>query len=274
MRIATLVKGTGADFEQRKLQLARRDMDQAYKKNAKYANASKNAMLLALENLLSGKTEKELHERDLATKQQEVFEEHLPREEKLQLPEVKQEVIGLVSTNLEASTHLQDNKVAGVSVKETITYTNVPNRQKYDIGREEEFQAPPTDSLQETIELLEKIHQAALAPTEPSLQDLRVAASAVAQIQEVRGELTTEVIEAYESDLPPFKDDSFDVKIPERFLKNVERNAEADTIFGKDLEKLLFNRTFNKAKTVYTNHIEMVKNSYHSYNEPLFSRTA
>lgn len=220
MKIATLVKGTGADFEQRKLQLARRDMDQAYKKNAKYANAAKNPMLLALENLLSGKTEKELHERDLATKQQEVFENHLPREEKLQLPEVKQEIKELVSTSYEGTVHEQSHTVANASFTDAITYTNVQNGQKYAIGQEEVIKAPSIDFLQETI------------------------------------------------------DESFDVKIPERFLTNVERNAEKETIFGKELEKLLFNRTFNKAKMVYTNHIEMVKNSYHSYNEPLFSRTA
>ena len=258
MRIATLVKGTGANFEQRKLQQARRDMDQAYKKNAKYTNAAKNPMLLGLENLLSGKTEKELLERDLATKQQEVVDDYLPRE-------VKQDFNGLVSIDREGSTPEQAHKVA-----DAIMYTNVPGGQKYVIGDEEAVQVAPTDSLQETMGMLEKIYEASIGPTNLSPQDLRAAA----QIQVARGEVTTEAIEADESDIPPFKDESFDIKIPERFLMNVERNAEADTIFGKDLEKLLFNRTFNKAKTVYTNHIEMVKNSYHSYNEPLFSRTS
>jgi len=265
MRIATLVKGTGADFEQRKLQLARRDMDQAYKKNAKYTNATKNPMLLVLENLLSGKTEKELHAKDLAIKQQEVFEEQLS------LSEVNRDI--KVSADREETAFNQAHKEPGTDVTDEIMYSTVPNGQKYVIHGEEAIQEKSNDSLQETIEMLEKIRQAALTPVNPSPQELRIAVKAEAQIQ-LFGKLKNEVIEEHEGDRPPFEDESFNVEIPERFLTNVERNAEADTIFGKDLEKLLFNRTFNKAKSVYTSHIEMVKNSYHLYNESLFSRTA
>ena len=241
MRIATVIQGTGADFEQRKKLLARREMDQAYKKHAKYTEKN-NPMLQALENLLSGKTEKELHEKDLALKN-----EQNPNE-KLALPEVKQEVKNP---------------------------TIVPDGQRYISGEEVSIQTPLTDSLEETIQILEKLRQSALAPANPSPQDLRVAASAVAQIQEVRGEINAEKFEEIgEDEVAPFENESFQVEIPERFQSNVERNAQAETVFGKDLEKLLFNRTFMKAKAVYATQAEMVKNSYRSYNEPLFSRTA
>ena len=241
MRIATVIQGTGADFEQRKKLLARREMDQAYKKHAKYTEKN-NPMLQALENLLSGKTEKELHEKDLALKN-----EQNPNE-KLALPEVKQEVKNP---------------------------TIVPDDQRYISVEEVSIQTPLTDSLEETIQILEKLRQSALAPANPSPQDLRVAASAVAQIQEVRGEINAEKFEEIgEDEVAPFENESFQVEIPERFQSNVERNAQAETVFGKDLEKLLFNRTFMKAKAVYATQAEMVKNSYRSYNEPLFSRTA
>ena len=241
MRIATVIQGTGADFEQRKKLLARREMDQAYKKHAKYTEKN-NPMLQALENLLSGKTEKELHEKDLALKNEQ------NPDEKLALPEVKQEVKNP---------------------------TIVPDDQRYISVEEVSIQTPLTDSLEETIQILEKLRQSALAPANPSPQDLRVAASAVAQIQEVRGEINAEKFEEIgEDEVAPFENESFQVEIPERFQSNVERNAQAETVFGKDLEKLLFNRTFMKAKAVYATQAEMVKNSYRSYNEPLFSRTA
>ena len=241
MRIATVIQGTGADFEQRKKLLARREMDQAYKKHAKYTEKN-NPMLQALENLLSGKTEKELHEKNQALKNEQ------NPDEKLALPEVKQEVKNP---------------------------TIVPDGQRYISGEEVSIQTPLTDSLEETIQILEKLRQSALAPANPSPQDLRVAASAVAQIQEVRGEINAEKFEEIgEDEVAPFENESFQVEIPERFQSNVERNAQAETVFGKDLEKLLFNRTFMKAKAVYATQAEMVKNSYRSYNEPLFSRTA
>ena len=251
MRIATVIPGTGVDFEQRKKLLARREMDQAYKKHAKYAE--KNPMLQALENLLSGKTEKELHEKDQAIKSERKPEALLTREEKLELPELKQEFNELKTTEREVITH----ELAHIT------------------GGEGSIQAPPTDSLEETIQMLEKVRQSALAPASPSPQDLRVAASAVAQIQEARGEINAEKIEVFnKEEVAPFENESFQVDIPERFQANVERNAQAETVFGKDLEKLLFNRTFMKAKAVYATQAEMVNNSYRSYNEPLFSRTA
>jgi len=245
MRIATLVKATGADFEQRKKLLARREMDLAYKKHAKYTE--KNPMLQALENLLSGKIEKEVLEKDQAMKNEQMPEELLNPEKKLALSEVKQEVKN---------------------------HTIVPESQRYILSEEGSNQTRPTDSLEETTQMLEKLRQAALAPTQPSPQGLRVAASAAARIQDVRSKINAEEIEKIaEEEEAPFASESFQMDIPERFQTNIER-AQAETVFGKDLEKLIFNRTFMKAKAVYATQAEMVKNRYYSYNEPLFSRTA
>jgi hypothetical protein len=240
MRIATVVQGTRADFEQRKKLLARREMDQAYKKHAKYTEKN-NPMLQALENLLSGKTEKELHEKD------QVLKNEQNPDERVVLPEVEQEV------------------------KE---HAIVPKDERSVSGEKVSIQAPPVDSLEETIQILERLRQSALAPVSPSPQDLRVAASAAAQIKEVHGEISEEKFEEFTEEEAPYVNESFQVDIPERFQSNVERNAQAETVFGKDLEKMLFNRTFMKAKAVYATQAEMVKNSYRSYNEPLFSRTA
>lgn len=60
MKLSHWGNGTGIDAESRKRALQRREMGQAYRKNAQY-QAPKNPLLEALENLLSGKTEKDLH---------------------------------------------------------------------------------------------------------------------------------------------------------------------------------------------------------------------
>ena len=273
MRIASLMQGTGADFEQRRKMLVRKEMDQAYKKHAKYTE--KDPMLQTLENLLSGKTEKEIHEKDQLLNNERKPEELLNRQEKLEPSEVKVEIKELMATEREVITHELAHKAVGAGVTGLITYTNTtgPDNQRYITGGEVSIQAPPTDSLEETIQILEKVRRAALAPASPSAQDLRVAASAAGQIQSVRGEIGAEKFEEVNEEAP-YINESFQVDIPERFQVNVERNAQAETVFGKDLEKMLFNRTFVKAKAVYATQAEMVKNSYRSYNEPLFSRTA
>ena len=63
MKIAQLRHSTSADFENRKRALQRRETTEAYRKSAQY-QSTKNPLLEALENLLSGKTEKELHRAD------------------------------------------------------------------------------------------------------------------------------------------------------------------------------------------------------------------
>lgn len=195
MRLATTARGTETDFEKRRLQLARREMDQSYKKNAKYIDPTKNPMLRVLEDLLSGKTEKELNEGNSAEKQ---------KYEKL-----KQQFY-------EQTYEAADTNVSNAS---TYTYVTESNDQNYVIGDEAAIETSPIDSLSETIEVLKKVNQAALVSPTSSPQDLH-------------------------------------------------------TIFGKDLEKLNLNRIFNKAKSVYTTHVDMVNNGYRPYNEPLFTRTA
>ncbi|MGM9948849.1 MAG: hypothetical protein ACI33P_01925 [Lysinibacillus sp.] len=69
MKMSRLMDSSVGDFESRKRALQRREMGQIYRKNAQY-QSSKNPLLKALENLLSGNTEKELHAADLAEKEQ------------------------------------------------------------------------------------------------------------------------------------------------------------------------------------------------------------
>lgn len=52
------------NFEERKRVMQRKEANDAYKKNSIYTQAKKNPMLKVLEDLLSGKTEKDLFEKD------------------------------------------------------------------------------------------------------------------------------------------------------------------------------------------------------------------
>lgn len=236
MRISSLLHSFNPDLEERKRTAHRKVVGDAYKKHAKYTDASKNPMLQALENLLSGKTEKDLHKAD-ATARKDTPQSVL--EEKLQ-PEVNKEIHQLKQTEREAIAHEHAHKAAG--------------------------------ELDSTVSLLEKVRQAALAPAEPSAQDLRVAASAAAQIQQAQADENGDVFEEQEN--APFAETDFAYEVPERFQSDFARDPQEQTIFGKELENLLYQRTYNKAVEKYSSHINMVKMGYSPLIEPTFSQVA
>ena len=217
---------------QRKRLLARKEMDHAYKKNAKFTEASKNPLLAALENLLSGKAEKDLLNQDAEAKK------------------------NLNSTLLTEVDTLTQSEVKG-NLKESQI-----------VASEESIQTALTSASEEVVQELEKVRDIAFTSTTPFPQDFRIAAMETTSNQAVNGELLEEK-ELEEESI--FVGDSLDVEVPERFLSEVKRDVEAPTVFGKDLEKELFLRTFSKAKSTYSTHIAMVNNSYRLYNEPQFS---
>lgn len=286
MKIAQLMTGTNLDLENRKRALQRREMGDAYKKNAQY-QSKKNPMLEALENLLSGKTEKDLHAADQAkresgappSEQEKSFVEQ--QQQKLEQPEVKAEINELKLTEKEVIAHEQAHKAVGGSVTGPVTYTHTegPDGKRYIAGGEVSINTKEGSTPEETLRILEKVKAAALAPAEPSAQDLRVAASATAQIQQTRAEITNQNVEQLltdEEEVEPFAGVNTNVEVPERFMNNFEeRDATQGTLLlGRDLERLLYERTFKKASMKYSSHIEMVKNGYRSFDEPTFSKIA
>lgn len=288
MKIAQLMTGTNLDLENRRRAIQRREMGDVYKKNAQY-QAKKNPMLEVLENLLSGKTEKDLHAADQANRgfgtstneQEKSFVEQ--QKQKLEQPEVKAEIKELELTEKEIIAHEQAHKAVGGSVTGPITYTHTegPDGKSYINGGEVSINTKEGSAPEETLEILEKVKAAALAPAEPSPQDLRVAASATAQIQQTLAEITKQNVEQLQTDeeeVEPFAnvDTNVEVPVPVRFMNNFEqRDATQGTLLlGRELESLLYERTFKKASMKYSSHIDMVKNGYRSLDEPSFSKTA
>ncbi|AWE06216.1 hypothetical protein DCE79_01930 [Lysinibacillus sp. 2017] len=254
MKVASLLHQMSPDFEERKRSLQRKEVGDVYKKHAKYADASKNPMLQALENLLSGKTEKDLHEADAAVRKETQASSVEVRERFFEQPSINGQ---LQQTNKDVIAPETENEVTGVNGSVAVASAMpISNEESDDTGA-----------------LLEKLRQAALAPAQPSPQDLRVAASASAQLQQVRAEKTGEPVEELE-ELAPHAEEDLTFTMPERFEKDFARDPQEKTVFGQDLEKLLFKRTFNNAATKYNSHVAMVKNGYRPVYEPIFSQIA
>lgn len=244
MKVASLLHKMSPDFEERKRSLQRKEVGDVYKKHAKYADPSKNPMLQALENLLSGKTEKDLHEADAAARKESQASPVDVRDPFFEQPSINGEL-------------KQTTELTGVNgLAANATAMPISNEESDD-----------------SVALLEKVREAALAPAQPTTQDLRVAASASAQLQQVRAEESEESVEEIE-ELAPYAEEDLTFTMPERFEKDFARNAQEQTVFGQDLEKLLFKRTFNNAATKYNSHIAMVKNGYRPMYEPTFSQIA
>ena len=218
---------TSTDFDSKKRALQRRETTEAYRKTSQY-QSKKNPLLEALENLLSGKTEKELNQIDsqtLAQASQKALNES-PAENVEELP--KQEL-----------------------------FLQLP---KVNIGALEQTNKPVEDSLtgavsykEDTLEILEQVHTTAGETVQQQLKELQTA----------------------EEDAELFANIDTKVDVPERFLNDFsKRDASASTVFGHELESLIYNRVFSKATSKYNQHIAMVKNGYRSFDEPAFSKTA
>lgn len=178
MKISSLLHGFNIDWEEKKRAVQRKTAGDAYKKHANYTDASKKQVVRVLENLLSGKTEKDLREADVAVQE------------------------GFLQTSIATKGRLEVNEVM------------------------QQAQVQQTDNAYEKDK--------AISFAERDL--------------------------AYDS--------------PERFPNDVKRNSQKQIIFGKEVEDLLFQRTYNKAVEKYTSHIAMVKAGYIPFVAPVFSQSA
>ncbi|MER2154172.1 MAG: hypothetical protein ABS917_08275 [Solibacillus sp.] len=204
MKINSLARGFSSELDERKRSQLRKEAGEVYKKHAQYTDPSKNPLLKVLENLLSGKTEKDL----------------------------------LTQDNAEQADNL--------AVANDITYT----------------QTPTLDNMR-------------LASAVPSSQDLLAAANVSTSIPLMPENTQNEHTEQVQSEEAlPLSNESLSFTIPEKFQKDFARNPDAQSIFGQELEKRLFQRSFNLAARKYSAHIAMVNNGYRLTEESVFSQIA
>ncbi len=282
MKVALMMTtNTALEAENRKRAIQRKEMGEAYRKNQQY-QAPKNPMLEALENLLSGKTEKDIHAADQAIKEQKGREEGVQpsndQKEELRNPQVQAEIKKLEMTEKEVMAHENAHKAVGGSLTGAVSYsyTEGPDNKRYINGGEVPIHIKEGWTPEETLSIGERVKAAALAPAEPSPQDLRVAATATSLMQQATVEMARQQLEgrtAEEERL--FADEDLTVELPERFLRNFDKlDATQTSLFSGDLKKILQQRSFQLANSRYSKHMAMVKNDYRSFDEPSFSRTA
>ncbi|MEK4078839.1 hypothetical protein [Solibacillus sp. FSL K6-1126] len=202
MKISSLARGFSSELDERRRSQLRKEAGEVYKKHAQYTDPSKNPLLKVLENLLSGKTEKDLLKSDNAD-----------QAENLALPT-------------------------------DITYS-------------------PT---------LDNAH---LASAVPSSQDLLTAVNVSTSIPQTPVNTQKELTEQeQDEEAIPLSNENLSFTIPEKFQQDFARNPDEKTVFGQELEKRLFQRSFNIAAQKYSAHIAMVNNGYRLTEESVFSQIA
>lgn len=258
------------EIEQRKKMQQRKEAaGDAYRKNAQYFKYEKNPALTELERLLIGE-----HDSVHLGEQSNSVDE-----QKEQQPEEKAAIRELQQIDQNVRAHEQAHMAAGGAVagSATFTYTEGPDGKRYVTGGEVPINAPSTSSPEDTIAVLEQVKRAALAPADPSPQDLRVAASVTAKIQEAKTQKLEETAQEYTQQdpvEPAFLNEKLDVEVPERFNKELNLDPKQQTMFGKSYEDIYRSRLFDQAKERYAKHTEMVKNGYRLAVEPQYSLIA
>lgn len=154
----------------------------------------------------------------------------------------------LLSVKTEKDLLTQDNvdKAENPAVANDITYT----------------QTPTLDNVR-------------LASAVSSSQDLLTAVNVSTPIPQMPANTQDEQTEQVQSvEAVPLSNENLSFTIPEKFQKDFARNPDEQTVFGQELEKHLFQRSFNIATQKYSAHIAMVNNGYRLAEESAFSQIA
>lgn len=211
--------------------------------------------MLELENLLLGRQD------------QDLYEQH-KEESKEVTPQQQAMIQDLQQTEKSVRAHEQAYKTIGSDIGES------PSSSRLKASDDLTEAVIDTDTeAADTLQILQQVRSAALTPTVPSPQDLRIAASADAQMQQIQN--GTELDETVLNELePPYVTETTDVKVPERFSKELNLDPFADTIFGKSYDEAMKARTFKIASAKYATHIQMAKSGYLYGDNSTFSMTA
>jgi len=252
MKISSLIEHERISPSNRKKVLQRKEAGDAYRKNALYFQPKKNPLLQELESLLLGQKDLDLYEQ-----QKEESQEVTPQQQAIfqEMEQTKKTVLA----------HEQANKMGNSEGFESISSSQLSNDEDI-VGMNPE----------NTLQILEQVRNAALTPAQPSSQDLRIAASANAQIQQIQAQLQGQEFNqnVITDNEPAYLNEVIEVKVPERFSKELILDPFADTIFGKSYGEAFKAGTFKHASEKYATHIQMAKNGYRLGNEATFSMIA
>jgi hypothetical protein len=123
-------------------------------------------------------------------------------------PDTRRVLAELAATDREVRAHEAAHQAAGggFTGAATFTYVTGPDGKRYAAGGEVPIQIPAADTPEEDIANLERVRAAALAPANPSGQDLSVAASASSGIAQATAELIRKRAESSYGDQMRFSD--------------------------------------------------------------------
>jgi len=238
MKLSSLIEQERiSSYYNRKKILQRKQAGDAYRKSALYFPPKKNPLLLELENLLLGHTDQELFEQ-----QKEASKEVTPQQQ------------AIIQDMQQTKNVLAHEQMQHYSQVERIN---------------EEASIVDDANAKETLQILERVRNTALGPAQPSPQDLLVAASA--NVQHMQAQLNGQEVDDSE---PAFVREDIEVKVPERFSKELKLDPFVDTIFGKSYAEAYKVRTFKHASEKYATHIQMAKDGYRPRNDSLISMIA
>ncbi len=121
-------------------------------------------------------------------------------------PEVQRQIQQLVTIENKVIAHEQAHMAAGGQFTggASFSYTVGPDGRRYISGGEVSISIPSSDDPEEQLRLLERVRQTALAPANPSPQDVSVASSAASQMGKVNSEISLKrAEEAYGKESDP-----------------------------------------------------------------------
>lgn len=159
------------------------------------------------------------------------------RAEQAQSEAVRQEVQQLERRDDEVRAHEQAHASVGGGHAGTpnYQYETGPNGQKYAVSGEVAIDVSKESTAKETIQKMQTVRAAALAPAEPSSQDRKVAAEASQMISEARAELIRETSQNASNESSD--DGNFDVNTESPIGEEPRKRALANEFNGVEAEK-------------------------------------
>ncbi|WP_377349789.1 putative metalloprotease CJM1_0395 family protein [Pontibacillus salicampi] len=146
-------------------------------------------------------------------------------------PEARQHISELKMNEMKVKAHEQAHQSVGGSFAGGISYDTEkgPDGQQYIVGGEVPISMPSTDDPEETIRAMEQIRRAALAPANPSSQDMQVATKASQAILQARSELEDKLAQT----LDPAVQVPKSQKVHEEYQRNMHmlRPHETESIY-------------------------------------------
>ena len=192
----------------------------------------------------------------------------------------QQEIESLKQRDQEVRAHEQAHAAVGGKYAGSPQYEfqTGPDGRRYAVGGEVSIDIAEEPTAEQTLRKMQQVKAAALAPAEPSPQDLRVATEATQKAFEARSEITEkrrdELAEVRretqgdersyvgEPDVPDLDDtiNAVDISIPTRSLDNSKLD---------DGESISQQRTELRQDKSILNRIDVIQNTYQSIAKPL-----